>query len=77
MLYPGDIIDIRKNSKHKFKAGPEGCIFDEISTTGECVKHSDIEEYKNMDVEMDECFCYSFKDTYPAHCLYCRGSAVF
>ncbi len=33
VLYPGDIIDIRKNSKHKFKAGPQGCIFDEISTT--------------------------------------------
>ena len=33
VLYPGDIIDIRKNSKHKFKAGPQGCIFDEITTT--------------------------------------------
>ena len=32
-LKSGDIIDIKKNSKHKFKAGPEGCIFDEISTT--------------------------------------------
>ena len=28
----GDIIDIKKNSYHKFKAGSKGCIFDEIST---------------------------------------------
>ena len=32
-LKPGDIIDIKKNSRHKFKAGIKGCIFDEISTT--------------------------------------------
>ena len=32
-LKSGDIIDIKKNSYHKFKAGPKGCIFDEISTT--------------------------------------------
>jgi len=32
ILKPGDIIDIKKNSHHKFKAGKEGCIFDEIST---------------------------------------------
>ena len=32
VLKPGDIIDINKNSYHKFKAGKEGCIFDEIST---------------------------------------------
>ena len=31
-LKPGDIIDIKKNSYHKFKAGSKGCIFDEIST---------------------------------------------
>ena len=31
-LKPGDIVDIKKNSYHKFKAGPKGCIFDEIST---------------------------------------------
>lgn len=48
-------------------------IFDEISITNECVKHTDIEEYKNIDIEMEECFCNSFKDTYPIHCLYCRG----
>ena len=33
VLRPGDIIDIKKNSHHKFKAGNDGCIFDEISTT--------------------------------------------
>ena len=32
-LKQGDIIDIKKNSPHKFKAGSKGCIFDEISTT--------------------------------------------
>ena len=33
ILKKGDVIDIKKNSYHKFKAGPKGCIFDEISTT--------------------------------------------
>ena len=33
ILYPGDILDIKKNSWHDFQAGEEGCIFDEISTT--------------------------------------------
>jgi sialic acid synthase SpsE/quercetin dioxygenase-like cupin family protein len=32
ILKPGDIIDVKKNSKHRFKAGSKGCIFDEIST---------------------------------------------
>lgn len=32
-LKKGDIVDVKKNYLHKFKAGPEGCIFDEISTT--------------------------------------------
>ena len=32
-LKPGQILHIRKNSWHEFKAGKEGCIFDEISTT--------------------------------------------
>ena len=32
-LKEGDVIDIHKNSPHKFKAGIKGCIFDEISTT--------------------------------------------
>ena len=32
-LKQGDVVDIKKNSHHTFKAGPEGCIFDEISTT--------------------------------------------
>lgn len=31
-LKQGDVIDIKRNSLHKFKAGPKGCIFDEIST---------------------------------------------
>ena len=33
ILYPGEILHIKKNSWHKFKAGSSGCIFDEISTT--------------------------------------------
>lgn len=33
ILYPGQIFHIKKNSWHKFKAGTEGCIFEEISTT--------------------------------------------
>lgn len=32
-LNPGQILHIKKNSWHEFKAGKEGCIFDEISTT--------------------------------------------
>ena len=32
-LKPGQILHIRKNSWHEFKAGKDGCIFDEISTT--------------------------------------------
>jgi sialic acid synthase SpsE/quercetin dioxygenase-like cupin family protein len=32
-LKPGQILHISKNSWHDFKAGSEGCIFDEISTT--------------------------------------------
>ncbi len=32
-LYPGQLLHIGKNSWHEFKAGNEGCIFDEISTT--------------------------------------------
>lgn len=32
-LYPGEIFHIKKNSWHKFKAGNQGCIFEEISTT--------------------------------------------
>ena len=33
ILNPGEILHIKKNSWHEFKAGKEGCIFDEISTT--------------------------------------------
>ena len=33
ILYPGQILHINKNSWHEFKAGNDGCIFDEISTT--------------------------------------------
>lgn len=32
-LFPGQIFHIKNNSWHKFKAGPKGCIFEEISTT--------------------------------------------
>ena len=32
-LNSGQILHINKNSWHEFKAGDEGCIFDEISTT--------------------------------------------
>ena len=33
ILKPGEILHIDKNSWHKFEAGKDGCIFDEISTT--------------------------------------------
>ena len=32
-LKAGDRIDLKKSSYHKFQAGKEGCIFEEISTT--------------------------------------------
>ena len=32
-LLPGDKIDLKKSGWHQFKAGNEGCIFEEISTT--------------------------------------------
>ena len=32
-LKAGDIIDLKKSSYHKFEAGKNGCIFEEISTT--------------------------------------------
>ena len=32
-LHPGDKIDLKESTYHKFKAGDEGCIFEEISTT--------------------------------------------
>ena len=32
-LMPGEILHIKKNSWHEFKAGNKGCIFDEISST--------------------------------------------
>ena len=32
-LKPGDIVHLKKNSWHDFKAGKNGCIFEEISTT--------------------------------------------
>jgi quercetin dioxygenase-like cupin family protein len=32
-LSSGEILHINKNSWHEFKAGKNGCIFDEISTT--------------------------------------------
>ena len=33
ILVSGDVFHIERNSWHKFKAGKEGCIFEEISTT--------------------------------------------
>ena len=32
-LYPGDRVDLQKSSWHEFRAGTDGCIFEEISTT--------------------------------------------
>ena len=32
-LFPGDKVDLKKSSWHEFKAGKDGCIFEEISTT--------------------------------------------
>lgn len=36
-----------------------------------CVKHSDITEYKDIDLEIEECFCHSIHQR-PNHCLFCR-----
>ena len=33
ILVSGDVFHIERNSWHKFKAGKNGCIFEEISTT--------------------------------------------
>lgn len=46
-LNAGDIVDIKKNSYHSFKAGPKGCIFDEISTTS--IKNDSY--YKNLKIK--------------------------
>ena len=43
----GDIVDIKKNSYHNFKAGSMGCIFDEISTTS--IKNDSY--YKNLKIK--------------------------
>ena len=46
-LKAGDIIDIKRNSNHTFKGGPDGCIFDEISTTS--IKSDSY--YKNLKIK--------------------------
>ena len=46
-LKPGQILHISKNSWHEFKAGNEGCIFDEISTTS----YSDDSFYKDKKIK--------------------------
>lgn len=46
-------------------------IFDEIEPT-DCVKHNDISEYKDIEIEMNECFCKSQYQQTPRFCLYCR-----
>lgn len=33
ILYPGEIVHLKKSNWHEFKAGKKGCIFEEISTT--------------------------------------------
>jgi len=33
VLTAGDIVHLKKNKWHSFKAGSQGCIFEEISTT--------------------------------------------
>ena len=47
ILNAGDIVDIKKNSYHNFKAGSMGCIFDEISTTS--IKNDSY--YKNLKIK--------------------------
>ncbi len=46
-LNPGQILHIGKNSWHEFKAGNEGCIFDEISTTS----YTDDSFYKDKKIK--------------------------
>lgn len=46
LLSAGDTIDLKKSGWHEFKAGPEGCIFEEISTTS----YSTDSFYKNKKI---------------------------
>lgn len=67
--YLGDIA----TSRHYILQLQLQCICESICNTGsKNIKHSEIEEYKNMDVSMDECFCESLDGINPKFCLYCR-----
>ena len=45
---PCEILHIKNNSWHEFKAGKEGCIFDEISTTS----YKDDSFYKDKKIKV-------------------------
>ena len=41
-----------------------------------CLKHSDIEEYKDIEMTIEECFCNSLFNK-PKFCSYCRNPTFF
>ena len=47
-------------------------MFENVEVKEKCLSHKDIEEYKDIDIEIEECFCYSYKNIGPKICLYCR-----
>ena len=52
-LYPGDRVDLQKSSWHEFRAGNNGCIFEEISTTN-FTKDSFYKNKKIKNLKRDE-----------------------
>jgi N-acetylneuraminate synthase len=62
LLKPGDIVHLKKSSWHKFTAGKNGCIFEEISTTS--LKQDSFyknKSIKNLDRDMRKTY---FKNWY-------------
>ena len=53
ILHPGEIVHLKKSSWHEFKAGINGCIFEEISTTS-FKKDSFYKNKKIKKMERDE-----------------------
>lgn len=68
--YIGDIA----TSRHYILQLHLQCIFESVCNNSDPknITHNEIEEYKNMDVSMDECFCKSLDGINPRFCLYCR-----
>jgi len=47
-----------------------------IIDTSSCLKHQDIEDYKSIEMDIEECFCNSLKNK-PTFCLFCRDPKNF